>query len=129
MERFRSEAPLQAADTAVFGQVHRVGNPGLDIGADLANLRDPMVQLAQAAIFIGGKTSGFSGGRPGIRDEFERFRAQHPDAPVYLVGAAGGETARLIEDAAKDATGGDRERNGLHERGPPCPARDPRIRT
>jgi hypothetical protein len=109
LERFRAEAPPEAADTAVFGQVHWVGDPTLDIGADLANLRDPMVRLARAAIFVGGKTEGFSGARPGIRDEFERFRVQHPAGPVYLVGSPGGETARLIEDA----DGSDWERNGL----------------
>ena len=62
------------------------------------------------AVFIGGKTTGFSGGKPGIRDEYERFRTRHPDGPVYLVGRLGGETARLI---AKTAAGTDLERNGL----------------
>lgn len=109
LERFRGKAPPEAADGAVFDRVHWVGDPALDIGADLANLRDPMVQLARAAIFVGGKTTGFSGGNPGIRDEFERFRARHPDDPVYLVGGAGGETARLIEESK----GRDREKNGL----------------
>ncbi len=60
-----------------------------------------MVELARAAVF--------SGGKPGIRDELELFRKRHPDAPAYLVGGAGGETARLI-DEAKDP---DREKTGL----------------
>jgi hypothetical protein len=109
LARFRDQAPSETADGAVFPRVHWVGAPGLDIGADLANLREPMVDLARAAIFIGGKTTGFQGGKPGIRDEFERFRARHPDAPVYLVGGTGGETARLVEDAK----GQDWEKNGL----------------
>jgi hypothetical protein len=113
LERFRAKAPPESAETDVFGQVHWVGEPAADMATDLASLRDPMVRLAQAAIFLGGKTIGFSGAKPGIRDEFERFRASNPDAPVYLVGAAGGETARLIADAAKDPTGADWERNGL----------------
>lgn len=37
-----------------------------------------MVRLARAAIFVGGKTEGYSGAKPGIRDEYERFRAYHP---------------------------------------------------
>jgi len=40
----------------------------------------------------------------------ERFRAHHPDGPVYLVGGAGGETARLVAETQ----GRDWERNGLH---------------
>jgi len=114
LERFRPQAPPEASDAAVFGQVHWVGDPAADLTADLASLRDPMVQLAAAAIFVGGKTTGFGGAKPGIRDEYERFRAQHPNAPVYLIGAAGGETARLIEDAAQDPSGADWEQNGLH---------------
>jgi len=113
LERFRTKAPPEAGDTAVFGEVQWVGDPGLGLIEDLANLRSPMIPLARAAIFLGGKTTGFSGAKPGIRDEFERFRASHPDGPVYLVGAAGGETTRLIADAATDATGDDWERNGL----------------
>lgn len=110
LERFRAEAPPEAADAAVFGEVHWVGDPALPIDADLANLRDPMVRLARAAIFVGGKTQGFSGGKPGIRDELERFRGRHPDGPVYLVGGAGGETARLVDEAGVS----DWEKNGLH---------------
>jgi hypothetical protein len=113
LERVRTKAPPEAGETAVFGEVQWVGDPGLGLMEDLANLRSPMIPLARAAIFLGGKTTGFSGAKPGIRDEFERFRASHPDGPVYLVGAAGGETTRLIADAAKDATGDDWERNGL----------------
>jgi len=113
LERFRGKAPPESADRTVFGQVRWVGDPAANMATDLATLRDAMVRLAQAAVFVGGKTTGFSGAKPGIRDEYERFRAQHPEAPVYLVGAAGGETARLIEDAANDATGDDWERNGL----------------
>jgi hypothetical protein len=68
-----------------------------------------MVRLARAAIFVGGKTEGYSGAKPGIRDEYERFRAYHPVGRVYLVRSPGGETGRLIEDR----DGNDWERNGL----------------
>lgn len=129
LERFRADAPPETFDVAVFPQVHWLGDPSADTAADLANLRSPMIALARAAIFVGGKTTGFSGAKPGIRDEFERFRASQPDAPVYLVGAAGGETARLIEDAAKDATGADWERNGLQGDARHClhASRDPSL--
>jgi hypothetical protein len=109
LERFRAEAPPELGDRAVFDRVHWVGDPALDIGADLANLREPMVALARAAIFVGGNTAGPLGSKPSIRDEFERFRASHPRAPVYLVGTAGGETARLVAEA----DGQDWEKNGL----------------
>ncbi len=114
LERFRADAVPETFDASVFPHVHWFGDPKADTAQDLASLRDPMVHLAQAAIFVGGKTLGYRGAKPGIRDEYERFRAQHPDAPVYLVGAAGGETARLIADAAQDPSGTDWERNGLH---------------
>jgi hypothetical protein len=110
LERFRGQEPPETADTAIFDDVHWVGDPDLDIGADLANLRDPMVAQAKAAVFVGGKTTGFKGGKPGIRDEYERFRARHPDGPVYLVGHLGGETSKLITEAA---AGKDLEHNGL----------------
>ena len=64
---------------------------------------------------MGGRTTGFSGRGPGIREEYRLFRARHAQAPVYLVGTAGGETARLIADAAADVAAGgqDWEKNGL----------------
>jgi len=109
LERFRAQAPPEASDAKVFERVHWVGIPELSLAKDLANLRDPMVRLAGAAIFVGGKTTGFMGDKPGIRDEFERFRTYHATGPVYLVGGAGGETARLIDTAADT----DQEKNGL----------------
>lgn len=108
LERFRGRTPPEVADGTVFGQIRWVGVSGLDIETDLANLREPMARLAEAAIFIGGKTAGFSGGKSGIRDEFERFRAHHVEGPVYLVGGAGGETARIIAESS----GSDLEKNG-----------------
>ena len=111
LERFRAQAPPQATDTNVFTEIHWLGDPGANLADDLAALRAPMVGRAGAAVFIAGKTAGFHGAKPGIRDEYERFRARHPAAPVYLVGGAGGETARIIADAA--AAGADWEQNGL----------------
>jgi hypothetical protein len=110
LERFRGQEPAETADTAIFDDLHWVGDPELDIDADMGQLRGPMAAQAKAAVFIGGKTTGFQGGKPGIRDEYERFRASHPDGPVYLVGRLGGETARLI---AESTAGVDLERNSL----------------
>ena len=109
LERFRAEAPRETADSAVFDRVHWVGDPARDIAADLGDLREQMTALARAAVFIGGKTTGFKGTEPGVRDDFERFHARHPRAPVYLAGGAGGETARL----AAEARGQDWEHIGL----------------
>ncbi|WP_133511625.1 hypothetical protein [Candidatus Thiosymbion oneisti] len=110
LERFRGQEPPETADNAVFDDTHWLGDPNLDIEADLVQLRDPMTAQAQAAVFIGGKTTGFSGGKPGIRDEYERFRTHHPDGPAYLIGRLGGETIRLIAEAT---AGIDLEHNGL----------------
>lgn len=110
LERFRGHEPPESADTAVFDDVHWLGDPGFDIDTDLVHIRGPMTTQASAAVFIGGKTRDFSGRKPGIRDEYERFRACHPDGPVYLVGRLGGETARLI---AETAGGIDLEHNSL----------------
>jgi len=109
LERFRVQAPPEAFDTEVFGRVRWVGEPELALDKNLANLRDPMAKLASAAVFVSGKTTGFMGDKPGIRDEFERFRAYRAAGPVCLVGGAGGETARLIDAA----TGADQEKNRL----------------
>ncbi len=109
LERFREQAPPETFDARVFDRVHWVGMPELTLDKDFANLRDPMTRLARAAIFVGGKTTGFMGSKPGTRDEFERFRTYHAAGPVYLVGGAGGEAARLIDAAA----GADQEKNGL----------------
>jgi len=111
LERFRAQAPPQAVDKDVFAEIHWLGDSAAEMADDLAALRAPMVERAGAAVFIAGKTTGFCGSKPGIRDEYERFRARHPAAPVYLVGGAGGETARIIADAA--AAGADWEQNGL----------------
>jgi hypothetical protein len=112
LERFRGQEPPEAADSVIFDDLHWVGDPSLDIGEDLSQLRDPMAAQAGAAVFVGGETRGFKGGKPGIRDEYERFRACHPDGCVYLVGRLGGESAKLI---AESAAGMDLERNGLSE--------------
>ena len=52
-----------------------------------------------ARIFIGGKTSSFSGSKPGILEEFE-ISLQH-NRPVFLLGGFGGETKKIIDHLNK----------------------------
>lgn len=72
-----------------------------------------MVEQTRAAILIDSKAADFSGDKPGIRDELERFSARHPTAPADLIGGAGGETVRLIADA--EFASADWEHNGLRD--------------
>jgi hypothetical protein len=90
LERFRHQAPAEVQDRSVFGDVRWC--------EDLASMREGMAAMADAGVFVGGKTSGNVGGKPGIRDEFERFVRRHPKGPAYLLGLLDGETRRLIEE-------------------------------
>lgn len=104
LRRFRDNAPPEAFDEAVFGAIEWSGQdlrPGqtitAGIDADLGVMRDAMVRDANAAVLIGGKRNGY-GNKPGIRDEFDRFRAVHPTGRVHLVGLLGGATQDLIDE-------------------------------
>lgn len=90
LEQFRNQAPAEIQDRTVFGEVQWC--------TDLESMRDKMVAIAKAGVFVGGKTTGNLGNKPGIRDEFERFVRCHPLGPVYLLGLLDGETRRLIEE-------------------------------
>lgn len=69
---------------------------GRDPGADVAALRDGMIREGlDAAVFVGGKTDGFIGDRPGIVDEHERFCRACPGEPTFVVGLAGGAARQL----------------------------------
>lgn len=109
---FQGKAPREAMDRSVFREIRWCGAPGQDAPNphDFAEMRDAMAEAAQGAVFIGGKAEGFSGDRPGIRDEYERFLHHHPDGPVYLVGLLGGETVNIIRDVADGRAS---EPNGL----------------
>ena len=77
-------------------QWHGVGRDAAD---DVAALRDGMVCDGLAAgVFVGGKTSGYIGTKPGIADEYERFALACPGKPALVVGLAGG-AARLLPRA------------------------------
>jgi hypothetical protein len=61
----------------------------------LSSMRDEMDKNCQARIFIGGRVHGFKGRLPGLLEEF-LIAIQH-DKPIYLLGAFGGITKRIVE--------------------------------
>jgi hypothetical protein len=66
---------------------------------DVAALRDGMIRRGlHAAVFVGGKTEGFIGPRPGIVDEHARFLATCPRRPAFVLGLAGGAARTLPLD-------------------------------
>jgi hypothetical protein len=104
LERFRKFVPQQIQeafkDIEWFGQDK---NDPQSLAEDLGEMRDAMVKASRAGIFIGGKTEGFAGNLPGIRDEYERFLARHPEGPVYLIGMLEGEALNLINEEGANA--------------------------
>jgi len=94
LERFRQQAPVEVQDRSVFG--------GVRWCEDLEIMREGMAAMANAGVFVGGKTTGYVGNKPGVRDEFERFVRRHPLGPVYLLGLLDGEAQRLIEEKGGD---------------------------
>jgi hypothetical protein len=102
LERFRDKAPEDIRDKRVFGDIHWFGTPdgSGDIDLELGEMRDAMCEASDAAVFIGGKTSGSVGKKLGIRDEYERFLKRRPTGPVYLLGFMECVTANIISDVA-----------------------------
>ncbi len=100
LRRFREQAPEEIRDIEAFREIHWIGSEQGDVPMELelSEMRDAMCGASQAAIFIGGKTSGYLGNKPGIRDEYERFLKQNPGGPVYLLGVMNGETGRIIQE-------------------------------
>ncbi len=113
LRRFEESAPEEIHDDGVFSEIHWIETDGDDIDAELARMRDRMAEAARAAVFAGGKTTDHYGKTPGIRDEYQRFVARHPEGPVYLVGLLGGETLKLIEEME---AGEAAARNGLSDK-------------
>lgn len=107
LEQFRGIAPAEAFDKLIFGDIRWC--------SDLASMRECMAGAANAAVFAGGRTSGNVAGEAGIRDEFERFLAHHPEGPAYLVGSLAGETAKLIAECEPSPAWGPKQLSG-HER-------------
>lgn len=114
LRRFDAVKPREAADQQVFPTIHWYGRPDKsgDINEELREMREAMTQIANAAIFIGGKLQAAHGSLPGIRDEFNRFTRNHPEAPFYLTGLLEGESARLIKEVE---AGSIHEVNGLND--------------
>jgi SLOG cluster2 len=100
--------PLGLEDSSAFRSVEWI--PVLEGGreAELEQMRRAMAERSQAAIFGGGRTTGFHGVKPGILQEYEIFREVHRGRPeaVYLTGILDGTTLDLISE---------NERNGVTE--------------
>ncbi len=60
----------------------------------LTKMRKQMNQATDARIFIGGRNYGFLGAYPGVIEE--AFIALETSKPIYLIGAFGGATKRVI---------------------------------
>lgn len=65
-----------------------------DIGAQLTVMRKAMAQSADSAWFLGGKLAGL-GGKAGIAEEFEIFKAEKPEGPTKAFADAGGAAVNL----------------------------------
>lgn len=104
------QLPPETDDSRVFRFV-KVHGRGEDPAEDVAALRDAMIRPdLDAAVFVGGRTLGFIGDRPGIVDEYERFRAVCPTRRAFVLGLGEGAAADLL-------------RRGE----PPAAALDPRV--
>lgn len=71
-----------------------------DRAASLTAMRTVMMNHSDraAVVAIGGRTSEMGTHTPGLDEEVRLARERH--LPVYLVGAPGGQTAHLVQDAA-----------------------------
>jgi hypothetical protein len=92
LEKFRGQEPPEAH--APSFDLHWID------GDALGPMREQMTSRAQAAVFLGGKTADQtpSGGKPGIRDEYERFLRRHRVGPAYVLSLLDGEAALLAEE-------------------------------
>lgn len=97
--RDKATVPLDVQEGPVFQDVRWHG-AGQDAEQDVAALRDAMIAAPlDAAVFVGGKTEGYtgekSGQQPGIIDEHQRFVRACPGLPAFVVGLAGGAARQL----------------------------------
>jgi len=102
LARHKPIVPKEVYDGNIFTDIRWIGNEGdsdtQTLVDGLSMMWQEMVQTAKAAIFMGGKTQGFSGKIPGIREEYQRFMETHPNGPVYLLGIFNGETLNIIQE-------------------------------
>lgn len=97
--RWQASVQLKAdvRNGPVFADARWHGHAHEDIAANISALRDGMITATlDAAVFVGGKTEGFKGPRPGIVDEHDRFALVCPTKPAFILGLAGGAARRLL---------------------------------
>lgn len=91
------DLPEEAKDEGVFRSIHWHG-AGKDVAEELAALRSGMIAPGlDAAVFVGGKVKSFLGLKPGIVDEYERFRASCPEKQAFVLGMGAGAARSLLE--------------------------------
>ena len=102
-EHWRGDAatlPLAVREGPLFRKALWHGD-GQDASADVAALRDGMIRPGlDAGVFVGGRTSGSIGGRPGIIDEHERFVAACSARPAFVLGLARGAASSIPRDGS-----------------------------
>lgn len=114
LNRFKDMAPQEIHDDHVFHDITWIGDMKASKEEELGQMRDAMAAASQSAVFIGGKTTdSLTPQVPGIRDEYNRFLAKHPDGPVYLTGFMDGEALNIIAELEKK---NEREKNGLSDK-------------
>lgn len=64
------------------------------ISVQLTDMRKSIVDMCDAAVFMGGKTSNYMGHCPGVLEELYHTRGKNP---FYLCGGFGGVTRHLID--------------------------------
>lgn len=87
--------PQHVLDGPVYRSVRWHGDGSYAI-ADLAAMRSAMITSELfAAVFVGGKTAGYIGHRPGVHEEHARFLTTCPGRPALVVGLAQGAASTL----------------------------------
>jgi len=116
LKRFKNLAPKEIWDADVFYKINWFGDESDPIednlDSELGEMRDAMAAASEAAIFIGGRITESLSTLKGIRDEYQRFMAKHPQGPVYLTGFMDGETGNIIRELKKK---NEKEENGLSD--------------
>lgn len=98
-KRWIDDLPEEAKDRRVFPKVKWHGDGG-EVKSDIAALRSGMIRPGlDAAVFVGGKiNSSFTAAdKPGIIDEFDRFRDACPEKPAYVLGLGGGAARKILD--------------------------------
>jgi hypothetical protein len=100
LKRFKDKAPDAIHDKNIFSNIRWFGdgNTETNLASELSEMRRAMAESADAAIFIGGKTSDSLTETPGIREEYQVFMENHPNGPAYLIGMMEGETLNMIKE-------------------------------